>query len=199
MSSDERSSTPAFHIVSSMSASTSSGSQLLLFFNGSVYAGANHDQASLMGQALLCDSSTGRILAVGDEKDVRAHASGVAVEEIDLQGRFLMPAFLDSHVHVSLQGVSLEKVDLDGCKSLEEVQQRLKDGIAEAQSKEPAGGIVKRIQAKRFVASMLGEGREIKKEYLDAVSEDGKVAIYVEARDLHSVSAREAGLSYVTS
>ena len=52
------------------------------------------------------------------------------------------------------------------------------------------GGIVKRIQAKRFTPSMLGEGREIKKEYLDAVSEGGRVAIYVEARDLHSVSAR---------
>lgn len=160
----------------------------LLFINGPIYTGSSPSSTSLQGQAILCDPASGKILAVGDEDAVRSHAAASSeAQTVDLRNRFLLPTFLDSHVHISLQGVGLEKVDLDGCSSLEEIQERLRDGIAAAGGDR---GEVLRIQAKRFVPQMLGRGREdgMRREWLDECSEGGKAGIVVEARDLHSVS-----------
>lgn len=159
-----------------------------LFHNGSIYLsqrdGSGESSGSHLGQALLTQGS--KILKVGTHHEVTQHAKtlqqdGVTVTEVDLHDHFLMPAFIDSHVHLSMQGESLEKVDLEGCKSLAEIQQRIRDEIGRR-------GLGKgdKIQVKRFVMPMLG-GAAPHRSMLDACSDDGEVAVFVESRDLHSV------------
>jgi len=55
----------------------------------------------------------GRILAVGDDADVRPHA-GPRTEVVDLDGRLLLPGFQDAHVHPPQGGVEMLRCDLTG-------------------------------------------------------------------------------------
>ncbi|CAO1635473.1 unnamed protein product [Parajaminaea phylloscopi] len=162
----------------------------VLFFNGPIYTGeqTSTTAAAEQPQAVLCRN--GRIVHVGSLEDVRQNArqAGHATpREVDLEGHLLMPAFIDSHVHVAMQGESLTKVDLDGCVNVTEIQQRLRAAL-EAQ---PG---VKRLQAKRLVPGMVGH-KPPRRQDLDAVSPDGIVAIYVESRDLHSSWLSTAALA----
>ena len=53
------------------------------------------------------------------------------VETIQLQGRFLMPGFNDAHTHLGEGGADLLAVRLNGAISIEEVQRRLAEAVAQ--------------------------------------------------------------------
>jgi predicted amidohydrolase YtcJ len=59
-----------------------------------------------------------KILAAGDEAELRSLVSGVEI--IDLNKRCLLPGFHDSHVHLTLHGLSLSHLQLDATHSVEE-------------------------------------------------------------------------------
>ncbi|KAF4440753.1 hypothetical protein F53441_12204 [Fusarium austroafricanum] len=72
-----------------------------------------------------------KITFVGSEnhKTVQqAKAEGAQV--LDLNNRVVLPGFIDSHVHLLFFGLSQQKLDLGGCKSLAEIRQRIKDFAA---------------------------------------------------------------------
>ena len=48
-----------------------------------------------------------------------------ALPSIDLGGRWLGPAFIDAHLHVTLGAATLAQCDLSGCRSREEFEQRV--------------------------------------------------------------------------
>lgn len=62
----------------------------------------------------------GRILAVGgDELDMPGAA------RIDLEGRCVIPGLTDSHIHLRWTAITLQMVDLSGCRALEEALERI--------------------------------------------------------------------------
>ncbi len=65
-----------------------------------------------------------RILAVGDERTVRAHA-GPRTRVVDLRGRTLLPGLIDAHGHVLGLGSRLVSVDVVGTRSYDEVIARV--------------------------------------------------------------------------
>lgn len=68
----------------------------------------------------------GKFVAVGDEKDITSHFT--ANEVIDAQGRAVYPGFMDGHSHFTGYGENLVRwADLKGCRSYEEVIERLKE------------------------------------------------------------------------
>jgi len=76
-----------------------------------------------------------KILAVGSAKDVAAYR-GPATKVIDAQGRLVLPGFTDCHIHFMDGSMGLTQVDLNGTKSIAEIQKRVKD-YAAAHPKEP--------------------------------------------------------------
>jgi predicted amidohydrolase YtcJ len=54
----------------------------------------------------------GRILAVGGAEQVRKHR-GEATRVVDLEGRALLPGFIDSHSHLLLTAIKLATVAMD--------------------------------------------------------------------------------------
>jgi predicted amidohydrolase YtcJ len=55
----------------------------------------------------------GRVVAVGTDRDVRAELrAGPAAEVVDLDGRLVLPGFVDAHVHPVMAGVELLSCDL---------------------------------------------------------------------------------------
>ncbi|MEO8476965.1 MAG: amidohydrolase [Actinomycetota bacterium] len=86
----------------------------LVFVNGSVYT---VDAARSWAQAVAVRE--GRIVAVGNDDEVRALAGG-RTEVVDLAGRMLVPGFQDAHVHPVGGGVDMLQCDLHDLSTAEE-------------------------------------------------------------------------------
>ena len=66
----------------------------------------------------------GKIVAVGKTADLESAFN--AKEKLDAQGKFIYPGFIDAHAHFVGYGMSLQKVDLTGTTSWDEVIERVK-------------------------------------------------------------------------
>ena len=90
----------------------------LIVYNGSVEVvdSANNAQAFAI--------KDGKIMAVGLDKDILADYD--AKEKLDAKGKFIYPGFIDAHCHFLSYGLGLQRVDLVGTSSFEEVLQRVK-------------------------------------------------------------------------
>ena len=77
-------------------------------------------------QARALAVSTGRIIAVGGEEDVRALA-GDQTQTIDAGGRLLLPGFNDAHVHFIAGAEELVGVDLRSARDERDMVRRVAD------------------------------------------------------------------------
>ncbi|RGP79431.1 hypothetical protein FLONG3_2486 [Fusarium longipes] len=67
-----------------------------------------------------------KIIYIGPEDHQTVqNAKSQGAEVLNLNDRVVLPGFIDSHVHLLFFGLSQQKLDLGGCKSLEEIRQRL--------------------------------------------------------------------------
>ena len=74
-----------------------------------------------------------RIRCIGTLEHILLDCGGniPGVETIQLHGGFLMPGFNDAHTHLGEGGADLLAVRLNGATSVEEVQRRLAEGVAQ--------------------------------------------------------------------
>jgi hypothetical protein len=131
----------------------------------------------------------GRILFVGASRDA-LRWRGDATRVVDLNGRLVLPAFQDSHVHLISGGVGLGQCDLTGLATKAEVLAKVRDYAA----------------AHRDAAWITGGGWELpifpqanpRKEDLDAIVPDRPVLL--DSADGHSawVNSRALELAGVT-
>ena len=68
----------------------------ILYMNGTIYT---MDAIQPRAQAIAIDSASGRILAVGNNDEVR-RVGGRDTELIDLRGKTVLPGFIDAHIHL---------------------------------------------------------------------------------------------------
>src|SRR5262249_32288190 len=73
----------------------------------------------------------GKIVAIGSSEDVKKW-QGPQTQVIDLGGHFVMPGFNDAHLHLGSAGMSKLEVDLVGVRSLDEMKQRIAEGVKRA-------------------------------------------------------------------
>jgi len=135
-----------------------------LFRNGRIYT---LDAAGTTAQAVACWQ--GRIVAVGDDPDVRAHFPSFS--EVDLGGLVVFPAFTDAHIHLTALGFSLLGVNLEGVRSIGEAVAR----VAEAVRSAPPGAWV---LGRGWNRNVWPEGRWPTKDDLDPVSPHNPVALW---------------------
>lgn len=103
--------------------------QETIYTNGVIYTvDANNPYAEAM---LVRD---GRIAAIGPAGLVQGQAS--SADTVDLKGRFVMPGFIDAHLHFGWGGRYLDEVRLREAKTFAEVRARLK-AYAEAHPERP--------------------------------------------------------------
>ena len=91
-----------------------------LFINANGYA---MDQKGTRFHAIAAEN--GLITYVGDNPEEQSPFYQGA-DVIDLKGRTVLPGFNDSHIHLLSYGYSLEVADLNDCRSLEELKERLR-------------------------------------------------------------------------
>ncbi|MBQ3076694.1 MAG: amidohydrolase [Clostridia bacterium] len=89
-----------------------------VFMNGKIYI-----EREQFAQAMLVKD--GKVVAVGTDADILAQAGDA--EQVDLQGRTVIPGFNDSHLHLAMLGDNLTQVPLHNTGSMAELIQRGKD------------------------------------------------------------------------
>ena len=92
-----------------------------LFFNGDIITMREEQPYA---QALLVKG--GAIAFIGSLERARELA-GAEAEMIDLEGKTLMPAFMDAHSHITNVANNLRVADLSGCKDENEIIMRLRE------------------------------------------------------------------------
>lgn len=96
---------------------------LLLLLNGALHT-MNPDQPA--ATALAVDRGSGRILAVGDDADIRSLA-GPLTDTLDMKGRTVLPGFIDAHTHIAGYAEARLNVELRGVRSEDEAVARVRE------------------------------------------------------------------------
>lgn len=92
-----------------------------IYCNGTILT---MDSRQKTAEAVL--TRDGKIALVGSIDDVRS-AAGRKTEVFDLEGKTMLPAFLDGHSHLSMVARNLMQADLSGAKSFQDIVDALKD------------------------------------------------------------------------
>ncbi len=107
----------------------------------------------------------GRIVAVGDEELLAQYE---AAELVDLEGKLVIPGFIDSHIHVD--GVPRRYVELSEVPSIEELARRVSAKAAEL-------GPGEWISGYGWSEDEMSEGRKPTRDDLDAAAPDNPVVL----------------------
>lgn len=91
----------------------------LLIYNATIYT---VDSTFSIAEAMAVKD--GKILAIGTSATIHKKFSGN--EEIDAQGKFIYPGFIDAHAHFEGYAFSLQRVDVSNTKSWEEAIEIIK-------------------------------------------------------------------------
>jgi predicted amidohydrolase YtcJ len=136
----------------------------LAFINGKVIT-FDHDEKVAEAVAI----SGNKIVYVGRSDEVRK-LSDARTNMIDLNGKVLLPGFIDAHTHFIQMGSMFDMVDLRGATSLPEALERVKQRVAKTRKGEFIIGI-------NWDESKWPEKRYINKKDLDIITTLHPVAL----------------------
>lgn len=102
-----------------------------------------------------------KIVAVGGDAEIEKMRA-VGTKVIDAGGKLVLPGFVDSHIHFFEGSIFLNRLHLEGTKSVSEIQQRLRDYAAE----HPGDGW---IVGAGWDYAAFGEAKLPHKKYLDEI------------------------------
>ena len=103
-----------------------------IYFNGNILTGVDLTGASPQRVKAIA-LSQGVILGAGETAAIEAQFKAPSTQMIDLHGAFVMPGFNDAHAHLGSAGEIKLSIDLIGCTSLAEMQDRIRKAAEKAQ------------------------------------------------------------------
>ncbi len=115
-------------------ASTAPSPPDILYLHGNILTGSHlhaGDRSPTPDRVSALAVTHGIITAVGRDTDI-SRLKGSSTRVVDLGGAFAMPGFNDAHTHMANAGRQKLSIDLSGCRSLAEMQARIRDGAAKA-------------------------------------------------------------------
>lgn len=137
-----------------------------LYYGGDIITMVREDDAP---EAVLVED--GKIRFVGDLEQAKA-LCGAEAAYIDLQGKTLMPSFIDGHSHISMYSQFAAYPDISGCTSFAEIQDYLRDYVKEHELTEDDV-----LLAVGYDHNFLKEEAHPTRDVLDAVSD--RIPIYL--------------------
>lgn len=96
-------------------------SQKICFYNGKIYT---VDARSSVVEAVVVEN--GRIIFVGSTPEARAAWSDSRTKMVNLEGKLMLPGFIDNHTHFADGGMYLLGIDLRNAKSTTEFKEIIK-------------------------------------------------------------------------
>jgi len=139
-----------------------------------------------MGKSWLWGLKDGKILAVGSNKEIAEYV-GSSTQVLDVEGKLVIPGFIDAHCHFSSGGHSLTKLDLRNARTTEYIQEKIAGRIKEL----PEGELIAAYASYPNPGLFKGLGWPTK-EILDEVSPNNPVII--QRRGGHAVWVNSVAL-----
>ncbi|PYZ97196.1 amidohydrolase [Alteribacter lacisalsi] len=141
---------------------------------------------TLVTEADTCEAvftEEGRIVAAGDEQDLRSRFGDRITSEKNINGGTMYPGFTDSHLHMIGHGEKLQRLDLSEVTSVEKMMSLLR----ESAEKLPAGEwlIADGFNENLFTPPVVPHRRE-----LDKITSDHPVAVSRVCRHAMLVNTR---------
>lgn len=152
-----------------------------LYYNGTILTMEGENDTV---EAVLTDQ--GKIMEAGTLDEVKK-AAEPEVHMTDLQGKTLMPAFIDGHGHITMAAQMSGVADLSECTTFESIILALKDYQKEHQVTEE--GLVFGFG---YDHNFLPGGKHPTKEYLNQVSET--IPVFISHTSGHMGCANDAAL-----
>ena len=137
------------------------------FINGNIYT-MEKEGAKVRALSVL----DGKIIETGDNAQINQIPARTTV---DLKGQTVIPGLQDTHCHLAECAEGKAKVDLGGCKNMDELLSRLTDGIAKRKGEW--------LVAYQADGEHMAENRLPDRFDLDKVSKD--IPIFISANSLH--------------
>ena len=150
----------------------------LIINNASIWTG-NEQEPQAQAMAIAADT----ILAIGTNEYIQTF-KGATTEVLDVQGRFVTPGFIDSHVHLLTGGRSLLSVELRDAHTPAEFTKRIADHAKKV-------GPGEWILEGNWDHTLWG-GELPNKDWIDKYTKDNPVVLY--RLDGHMVLANSAAL-----
>lgn len=151
-----------------------------LFLNSKIWL-----KKKYFAEALGVDSETGKIIFVGKNKD----AQKSDFDEVhDLNGKVMLPAFNDNHVHLVKGAMVSSELNLRNVTTSEEFKNEILKYLSELK---PG----KWIQGGYFSDSNFTEKFTIDKKYLDSICND--VPMFISRFDIHSCFVNTKALEFI--
>jgi predicted amidohydrolase YtcJ len=154
----------------------------VLFTNGKIFNVRQASEEPTFHDWMLVED--GVIKEIGLHSDARLGAvKSTGVTVLDLSQKTVLPGFIDGHMHLLMLGQSLQKLDLWGCETFDDIRGRIKEYAARNPN-------VPRILCRGWMNFMTNG--KAKASMLDDLDER---PIFIDSRDLHSVWCNSAGLN----
>ena len=156
---------------------------LHLFINGRVFLPAVKEpnvsalhQSPVFAECLVVRNDQIEFVGPEHAEAVQsARAAGAVVH--DVQGRTILPGFVDGHMHLMLMGQSLNKIDLGSCKTLDDIRAAIRTYGREHPE-------VSRLLGRGWMHSMTPSG--VTALDLDGLDGDRNRPVLVDSKDLHT-------------
>ena len=131
----------------------------------------------------------GRIVAVGAKDDLAARYPDA--KRIAVDGKAVVPAFNDCHMHILPLGMDLGKADLRGCTSVAVIQERLRAWM-DAHPDAPW------ILGRAYDQNLLPDGKHLTRHDLDAVCADRPIYLNHVSKHGAAVNSRALQIAGIT-
>ena len=160
-----------------------------IYYGGPIITMENESAAP---EAVLVDDASGVIEGVGPLAALERMGGESAVKE-DLEGKCLMPAFIDAHSHITMNGQMAMCADLSSCETFEDIIRTLrllieKRGIGENQA----------VMGFGYDQNFLKEQHHPDKYLLDMVSQEIPIMILHISGHLACVNTAALRLADIT-
>ncbi|EXJ57309.1 hypothetical protein A1O7_07656 [Cladophialophora yegresii CBS 114405] len=154
-----------------------------VFRNGRVFTGLQTESAYGRHSCMIVNDDKIEYVGKDTDREVEAAANEGATI-LDLGQKTLAPGFIDSHMHLLMFGFSLQKISLEHCKSLSDIQATIRQAAKEYPSRP-------RLLCRGWMHFMT-EGQALASD-LEALDERNR-PIFIDSKDLHSTWCNRAAL-----
>lgn len=142
-----------------------------------------NSQEPSFADCLVVDEQSGKIKHIGSAEDAVAREAKAAGAQLrDMDGRVVIPGFIDGHMHLLMTGESLNKLDIGPFKNLDEIRNGIR-GYAQANPGLP------RVLCRGWLQASTG-GVALASDLDDLDPRP----IYISAEDMHSCWLNTAAL-----
>jgi predicted amidohydrolase YtcJ len=154
-----------------------------VFKNARVFTGSQAESAYGQHSCIIVNDDLIEYVGNDDDRQVEiATKEGATVR--DLAQQTLAPGFIDGHMHLLMFGFSLQKISIEHCKSLSEIQATIRHAAKEHPSRP-------RLLCQGWMHFMT-DGQALASD-LEGLDEQNR-PIFIDAKDLHSTWCNSAAL-----